>query len=142
MFRKLIDTLFPQATPPAPAISEQLAIDTLRERGTERGNRLADEIERGMERDGDRRSCRDLRETRDHLPRESSVDRRRRAEAAGSLHAHELSPDDAALLRALFDNGVEFGHKATITLPSGREVTSEEMRRWCGDFESGRGEQT
>ena len=87
--------------PGPPRISEQLAIDTLRTSGTERGLALADEIERGM---------------------------RRRDQ--GGLHAHELSPNDAALLDMLTGANCTFGEG--ITLPSGRFVTGEEMYRWVG----------
>lgn len=94
------------APPPGPPRArpdlEQLAIDTLRAKGTDRANGLADEIERG---------------------------RRRRAQAdSGPLHAHELTSDDAAMIRAL--GGAKFGPDATVILPSGRKATGAEMRRW------------
>lgn len=46
----------------------------------------------------------------------------------GSLHAHEITPDDAALLRMMA--GATFGPDATIRLPSGKTITGAEMARW------------
>lgn len=44
------------------------------------------------------------------------------------LHAHEITPDDAALIRAL--SGAQVGPNSTVTLPSGKTITGAEMRRW------------
>lgn len=44
------------------------------------------------------------------------------------LHAHEVTADDAALIRMLA--GASFGDTATVVLPSGKTVTGAEMRRW------------
>lgn len=44
------------------------------------------------------------------------------------LHAHEITTDDAALIRAL--NGAVVGPDATFVLPSGRAITGAEMRQW------------
>jgi hypothetical protein len=44
------------------------------------------------------------------------------------LHAHEISPNDAALIRML--SGATFGPDAKVTLPSGKQVTGPEMARW------------
>lgn len=44
------------------------------------------------------------------------------------LHAHELSPADAAVIRMLA--GATFGRAASVVLPSGRKVTGTEMARW------------
>lgn len=44
------------------------------------------------------------------------------------LHAHEITPDDAALIRAMA--GAHFGPDAVVTLPSGKTITGAEMQRW------------
>lgn len=61
--------------------------------------------------------------------------RRRRAEVErdvpepqGPLHAHQITPADAALMRQMA--GAVFGPDSTITLPSGRTITGPEMQRW------------
>ncbi len=46
----------------------------------------------------------------------------------GPLHAHEVTSDDAALMRMMA--GAHFGPDATVILPSGRTVTGAEMQRW------------
>jgi hypothetical protein len=45
-----------------------------------------------------------------------------------SPRAHEITPDDAALIRAM--SGARFRPDATITLPSGKTITGTEMQRW------------
>lgn len=45
------------------------------------------------------------------------------------LHAHEITPDDAALIRAL--SGATFG--GNVTLPSGKTISGAEMQRWVDD---------
>lgn len=45
-----------------------------------------------------------------------------------ALHAHEITPDDAAFLRMMA--GARFGPDATVTLPSGKTITGTEMQRW------------
>lgn len=45
-----------------------------------------------------------------------------------SLHAHEVTSNDAALIRMMA--GANFGPDATVTLPSGRTITGAEMQRW------------
>jgi hypothetical protein len=49
-------------------------------------------------------------------------------EPQGPLHAHHITPDDAALMRRMA--GASFGPTSTVTLPSGRTVTGAEMQRW------------
>lgn len=49
-------------------------------------------------------------------------------EPQGPLHAHQITPDDAALMRRMA--GASFGPNGTVTLPSGRTVTGAEMQRW------------
>lgn len=44
------------------------------------------------------------------------------------LHAYEITPDDAALIRMMV--GSKWGPGATLTLPSGRTITGDEMQRW------------
>lgn len=47
------------------------------------------------------------------------------------LHAHEITKDDAALIRMM--SGAQFGDSATVVLPSGKTITGAEMRRWVDD---------
>lgn len=67
-------------------------------------------------------------------PRDAEIKRlRARADdsatlAGEPLHAHELSSDDAAMIRMLA--GANFGPETSATLPSGRQVTGAEMARW------------
>lgn len=49
-------------------------------------------------------------------------------ETAGAIHAHQLTPDDAAIIRMLA--GASFEPNSSVTLPSGRTVTGTEMNRW------------
>lgn len=49
------------------------------------------------------------------------------------LHAHELTADDAALLRMM--RGAKFGPNAKLTLPSGRTISGAEAQRWTEDCE-------
>lgn len=51
------------------------------------------------------------------------------------LHAHEITADDAALLRMLA--GATFGPDATIGLPSGKSITGAEMARWLANEQAG-----
>lgn len=44
------------------------------------------------------------------------------------LHAHEITPDDAAFMRMMA--GARFGPDATVVLPSGKTITGAEMARW------------
>lgn len=44
------------------------------------------------------------------------------------LHAHEVTPDDAAMLRMFA--GSSFSGDTVITLPSGKTVTGAEIQRW------------
>jgi len=44
------------------------------------------------------------------------------------LHAHEVTADDAAMIRMM--SGAHFGDSAAVTLPSGKTITGAEMRRW------------
>jgi len=48
--------------------------------------------------------------------------------AVDPLHAHEITANDAAMIRAMA--GANFGPDATVTLPSGRTITGAEMQRW------------
>lgn len=48
--------------------------------------------------------------------------------AVRPLHAHEITPVDAALIRMMA--GAHFGDGATVALPSGKTITGTEMRRW------------
>jgi hypothetical protein len=50
------------------------------------------------------------------------------------LHAHEITADDAALLRMMA--GAIFGPDSTIGLPSGKTITGAEMARWLADEQS------
>lgn len=50
------------------------------------------------------------------------------------LHAHEVTANDAALMRML--RGATFGPDAKVQLPSGKWVTGDEMARWVEDGES------
>lgn len=45
------------------------------------------------------------------------------------LHAHEITTNDAALIRAMA--GAQFGAASTIVLPSGKAITGAEMQRWA-----------
>lgn len=59
----------------------------------------------------------------------AEVDRgRERRAASDELHAHEISADDAALIRMM--DGSHWGDDASLTLPSGKTVTGREARRW------------
>lgn len=59
----------------------------------------------------------------------AEVDRgRERRAASDELHAHEISPDDAALIRMM--GGSQWGDDASLTLPSGKTITGSEARRW------------
>lgn len=49
----------------------------------------------------------------------------------GPLHAHEITPNDAALIHMMA--GAHFADSATVTLPSGKTITGAEMRRWVED---------
>lgn len=49
-------------------------------------------------------------------------------DASASLHAHELTADDAAVLQMLA--GSQWAHGASLTLPSGRTVSGAEVSRW------------
>lgn len=51
-----------------------------------------------------------------------------RAQGDKPLHAHEITADDAALIRMMA--GAQFGLDALVTLPSGRTISGAEMRRW------------
>jgi len=64
------------------------------------------------------------RPLRAHIPADS-----------GPLHAHEVTPDDAALIRVMA--GARFGPDARVTLPSGRTITGTEMQQWL-DTNEGR----
>lgn len=55
-------------------------------------------------------------------------DRPRRA-PSNELHAHEITPNDAAVIRMM--GGSQWGDDATLTLPSGKTITGTEMRRWA-----------
>lgn len=44
------------------------------------------------------------------------------------LHAHEVTADDAALIRMM--KGAHFGDGFTLVLPSGKAITGAEMCRW------------
>jgi hypothetical protein len=56
------------------------------------------------------------------------ADREAGLEPTERLHAYEITPDDAALIRAMA--GAHFGDSFVLTLPSGKTVTGAEMRRW------------
>lgn len=49
-------------------------------------------------------------------------------EPGGPLHAHEVTPDDAAWMRRMAH--AHFADDAVVTLPSGRTVSGAEVRRW------------
>lgn len=53
---------------------------------------------------------------------------KRRDRGLAPLHAHEVSRNDAALIRLMA--GADFGDDAQVTLPSGRTISGAEMRRW------------
>lgn len=74
---------------------------------------LLDEAERGTER-------RKTNEGRGKTPAG--------APGPGTLHAYEVTADDAALIRALA--GASFGPGATVTLPSGKTITGTEIQQW------------
>lgn len=59
--------------------------------------------------------------------REAPEDLHPRAEPS-PLHAHKITPDDAALIRMM--SGAHFGDAATVVMPSGKTITGAEMRRW------------
>ena len=44
------------------------------------------------------------------------------------LHAHEITPDDAALFATLASSDV--ADDGTVALPPGKTITGTEMRRW------------
>lgn len=74
------------------------------------------------------KSLRDApRRTQDIL-REAERNHQRRTTASDALHAHEVSPADAALMRMMA--GAKFGPDAAVTLPSGKTITGTEMARW------------
>ncbi len=54
--------------------------------------------------------------------------RRREERPAQPLHAHEVTPADAAMIRMMA--GANFGPDATVVLPSGKTITGAEMQRW------------
>jgi hypothetical protein len=56
-------------------------------------------------------------------------------DTADALHAYEITPDDAAMIRAMA--GARFGPDAKVTLPSGKTVTGAEMQRWLDTQEAG-----
>lgn len=62
------------------------------------------------------------------------ADREAGLEPTGPLHAHEITPDDAALIRAMA--GAHFGDGFTLTLPSGKTITGAEMRCWTEEEDS------
>lgn len=74
------------------------------------------------------------RQLRDEAARKSAefYPAARRAHGRSSrprvLHAHEVTPDDAAMIRTMAK--AHFGPNATVTLPSGRTITGDEMQRW------------
>jgi hypothetical protein len=49
-------------------------------------------------------------------------------QGADALHAHEVTPADAAMIRMMA--GAKFGPDVTVVLPSGRAITGAEMARW------------
>ncbi|MEO3860908.1 hypothetical protein [Acrocarpospora sp. B8E8] len=51
------------------------------------------------------------------------------------LHAHEVTPADAAAIR--MPTGAQFGPEATVTLPSGKTITGAEMARWLDSEAAG-----
>lgn len=56
---------------------------------------------------------------------------KRGGKATEPMHAWEVTPADAALIRAMA--GAHFADGATVTLPSGRTITGAEMRRWVAE---------
>lgn len=76
------------------------------------------ELERGERR----------REQREHREPEMERNGDNGSEPTAPLHAHEITPNDAALINMMA--GANFGPDARITLPSGRTITGAEMRRW------------
>jgi hypothetical protein len=54
-----------------------------------------------------------------------------------ALHAYEVTPADAAMIRMLA--GARFGADVTVTLPSGRTITGVEMQRWLDAQEEATG---
>jgi hypothetical protein len=44
------------------------------------------------------------------------------------LHAHEVTPNDAAFMRMMA--GATFGPDVEVTLPSGKTITGAEMAKW------------
>lgn len=49
------------------------------------------------------------------------------------LHAHEVTADDAALIRMMA--GARFKAGFTLELPSGKKVSGAEMRRWLNSHD-------
>ncbi|WP_160051082.1 hypothetical protein [Nocardiopsis sp. FR26] len=84
---------------------------------------LAAEVDRGRERQRNASAVDSPKEKRN-----APENRGPGAPVSGSLHAHEITPDDAALIRMLV--GAHFGDDATVILPSGKATTGAEMRRW------------
>lgn len=82
------------------------------------------ELERGERHELERR-----REHREH--REPEIERYgdNGTKPTTPLHAHEITPEDAAMINMMA--GAHFGDDAKITLPSGRTITGAEMRRWA-----------
>lgn len=52
----------------------------------------------------------------------------KRDRESAPLHAHEMSPNDAALIRMMA--GAHFADDVQVTLPSGKTISGSEMRRW------------
>lgn len=80
---------------------------------------LAAEVARGDRRRAQHRGEDYPEETQYHEPEETEP---------SPLHAHEITPNDAALIRMMA--GANFGDEARVTLPSGKTITGAEMRRW------------
>jgi hypothetical protein len=88
---------------------------------------LLAEVERGRQR----------RERQTELERIAAE--RRPPRPPEPLHAHEVTPADAAVIRMMA--GAHFGPAATVTLPSGKTVTGAEMQRWVENSEDPEGGQ-
>jgi hypothetical protein len=50
---------------------------------------------------------------------------------AEPMHAHEITPDDAAFIRMMA--GAAFGPDVQVTLPSGKTITGSEMALWISE---------
>jgi hypothetical protein len=118
--------------PPPEAPREEDLIAYARAHVTSPGAQaLLDEVERGRQRR--ERLAAGAAERLAELERIAAE--RRPPRAPGPLHAHEVTPADAALIRMM--SSAHFGPDAVVTLPSGKAITGAEMQRWIESSEEG-----